>query len=254
MSMTVTNQTTQDYWFGPLHLGGGVGTNIPVDDTTSTSLYLTDDSVADAINNLYAAGKITVSGAAAPFPRPTGMPQVAHGDGSPEGLVYAPQGSLYLRRDGADSWHLYVKSTAVTLNTGWLAVPGQEFDYLQITANPSGITATTEATSQPVITGNSVYYDGSRVKVSFSVPKLTSAASLTATFVVYRDSTVIGQVYVGTVNTTLGGFDFELFDTPAVGAHQYAVKAFVSASTLTVNVGAGGSGNLVPGWLRVTKA
>jgi hypothetical protein len=32
------------------------------------------------------------------------------------------------------------------------------------------------------------------------------------------------------------------------------VKAFVSTGTLTVGAGAGGSGNLVPGWLRVTKA
>jgi len=182
------------------------------------------------------------------------MPEVLHGDGSPEGLHYAPQGSLFMRRDGADAWHLYVKSTAVTINTGWIALPGQEFDYAQITANPSGITATTEGTSQPVITGDSVYFDGSRVKVSFFVPKLSSSASLNATFVVYRDSTVIGQVFGGVVNTTQEGIEFELFDTPAAGAHAYAVKAFVSGGTLTVNAGAGGSGNLVPGWLRVTKA
>lgn len=65
--MLVTNQTTQDYWFGPLHLLGGVNQQLTVDDTSETSLYLTDDSVADAINNLYASGKITVSSAAAPF-------------------------------------------------------------------------------------------------------------------------------------------------------------------------------------------
>ena len=251
--MNVTNNTTQDYWFGPLHLAGSAS-NVFVDDTSDTSLYLTDDTVADAINNLYAAGKISVSGAAAPFPRPTGMPEVMHGDGSPEGIHYSPQGSLYMRRDGGDAWHLYVKTTAVTVNTGWVALPGQELDFAQITANPSGITATTEGTSQAVITGNSVYYDGSRVKIEFFVPKLTSAASLTATFVVYRDSTVLGQVYGGTVNTALQTVDFELFDTPAAGAHTYAVKAFVSTSTLTVNAGAGGSGNLLPGWLRVTKA
>lgn len=252
--MLVTNNTTQDYWFGPLHLLAGVGQTLTVDDTTDTSLYLTDDTVADAINNLYAAAKIGVSSAAAPFPRPTGMPDVIHGDGSPEGLHYAPQGSLYLRRDGGDAWHLYVKTTAVTVSTGWVALAGQELDYAQITANPAGITATTEAASQPVISGNNAYYDGSRVKLSFFVPKLSASASLAATFVVYRDSTVIGQVFGGTVNTTLQAADFELFDSPPAGAHQYAVKAFVSTGTLTVNAGAGGSGNLLPGWLRVTKA
>lgn len=215
---------------------------------------MTDDAVADAINNLYASGKITVSTAAAPFPRPTGMPSVLHGDGSPEGLHYAPQGSLYMRRDGGDAWHLYIKTTAVTVNTGWVAVPGQELDYAQITASPAGITATTEATSQTVVAGNAVYYDGSRVKVSFFAPRLASAAAQTATFVVYRDSTVIGQVFAGSVNTTAPAIDFELFDTPSVGAHTYTVKAFVSTSTLTVGAGAGGSGNLVPAWLRVAKA
>jgi hypothetical protein len=250
----VTNQTTQDYWFGPLHLPGGVGQQLTVDDTSETSLYLTDDTVADAINNLYVSAKITVASAAAPFPRPTGMPQVLHGDGSPEGLHYAPQGSLFMRRDGGDAWHLYVKSTAVTVSTGWVALPGQELDYAQITASPAGITATTEATSEAVIGGNSVWYDGSRVRVAFFVPKLSASASQSVTFVVYRDSTVVGQVFAGTVNTTLQGAGFEFFDTPAAGAHTYAVKAFVSTGTLTVGAGAGGSGNLVPGWLRVTKA
>src|SRR5207245_2514123 len=60
------------------------------------------------------------------------------------------------------------------------------------------------------------------------VPKLSSSASLTATYVVDRDSTVVGQVFGGTVNTTLQGAEFEIFDTPTAGAHTYAVKAFVS--------------------------
>jgi hypothetical protein len=70
---------------GPLHLAAGVGQTLNVDDTSSTSLYLLSDAVADAINNLYAAGKITVASAAAPFPRPTGVPELLHGDGAPEG-------------------------------------------------------------------------------------------------------------------------------------------------------------------------
>lgn len=126
--MLVTNNSNQDYWFGPLHLPAGVGLTLTVDDTSSTSLYLTNDAVADAINNLCqttlgGSGKITVSSQAQPFPRPTGTPQMLHGDGSPEGLIYAPQGSLYMRRDntGANS-ALYAKSTGITINTGWQAI------------------------------------------------------------------------------------------------------------------------------------
>lgn len=98
--MLITNQTNSDYWFGPLHLPAGVNQQITVDDTSATSLYLTSDAVADAINNLATAGKITVTNEAQPFPRPTGVPSLLHGDGVPEGLVYAPQGSMYARRDG----------------------------------------------------------------------------------------------------------------------------------------------------------
>ena len=54
--MNINNTTSQDYWFGPLHLLPNASGYV-VDDTTETSLYLTDDAVADAINNLSAAGK-----------------------------------------------------------------------------------------------------------------------------------------------------------------------------------------------------
>ncbi len=116
----MTNQTNQDYWFGPLHLTAGVGQTLTVDDTSATSLVLTSDAVADALNNLYNSGKITVSGQAQPFPRPTGVPQLLHGDGSPEGGVFASQGSLYMRRDTTGASNaLYAKTSGVTISTGW---------------------------------------------------------------------------------------------------------------------------------------
>src|SRR5437867_2237924 len=123
--MIVTNQTTSDIYFGPLHLGAGIGTTLTVDDTSATSLYLTNDSVADALNNAYNSGKVTVSSAAQPFPRPTGTPALLHGDGNPEGLVFASQGSLYMRRDGlvSNGGGLYVKTSGVTLSTGWIDMP-----------------------------------------------------------------------------------------------------------------------------------
>jgi microcystin-dependent protein len=142
MSMTITNQTNQDYWFGPLHLPAGVGTGtLVVDDTSATSLYLTDDAVADQINALYACSpaKITVTGFASPFPRPTGEPEILHGDGSPEGLIYAPQGSLFLSRSASV---VYQKSTGVFTNTGWQIVGSNGL------VAPSGsVTAYTAATA-----------------------------------------------------------------------------------------------------------
>ena len=136
--MIVTNQTTQDLYFGPLHLGAGVGTQLTIDDTTATSLYLTSDSVADAVNNACNSGKITVSSAAAPFPRPTGVPQLLHGDGNPEGLLYAPQGSVYMRRDGTGANNLYVKTTGVTIDTGWQALASTAAISALVTLYDSG--------------------------------------------------------------------------------------------------------------------
>jgi microcystin-dependent protein len=120
--MLVTNKTTADIYFGPLHLPAGIGQTLTVDDTSETSLYLTNDGVADALNNAYVAGQIDVSGEAQPFPRPIGDPQFHHGSGNPEGLVYAPQGSVYLRRDGVQSngGVLYLKTSGITQSTGWL--------------------------------------------------------------------------------------------------------------------------------------
>jgi microcystin-dependent protein len=142
--MLVTNQTYEDFWFGPLHLAAGVGQTLTVDDTTETSLYLTDDVVADAINNLYQSGHIAVSGAALPFPRPTGVPQLVHGDGSPDGRIFAPQGSAYLRRDNTGgSSSLYVKTTGITTSTGWLPISTDTI------AAPPGIIQPYAAASAP---------------------------------------------------------------------------------------------------------
>ena len=120
--MLVTNKTSADIYFGPLHLPAGIGQTLTVDDTSETSLYLTNDAVADALNNAYTAAQIDVSGEAQPFPRPVGDPQIYHGSGNPEGLVYAPQGSVFMRRDGAatNGGVLYMKTTGITDSKGWV--------------------------------------------------------------------------------------------------------------------------------------
>lgn len=257
--MLVTNQTTVDYWFGPLHLAAGVGQTLTVDDTTETSLYLLNDSVADALNNLYAAAKITVSGAASPFPRPTGVPTLFHGDGSPDGSVFAPQGSVYMRRDAAG---LYVKTSATTVDTGWVSTRGSEWDFKQLTADVTGVTGTSESGATTIVTGDSVVYDGTRVKVEFFAPEIVNVAGSgtnKVSLVFLRDSTVVGQaVILETGSTFMNGAAprAECFDTPAAGSHTYAVKAFSAATSpnYTFKAGAGGSGNLVPAFLRVTAA
>lgn len=45
---------------------------------------------------------------------------IKRGTGSPEGVVYAGVGSIFLRRDGGAGTTLYVKESG-TGNTGWVA-------------------------------------------------------------------------------------------------------------------------------------
>ena len=126
--MTITNQTNNAYTFGPYQLPAGVGTGtVTIDTTTNASLYLTDDHFADIVNALYVAVPplITVTNPPSPFPRVTGVPQILHGDGSPEGVVFASSGSAFMRRDnGGAASALYAKTTGPSLSTGWQAFAG----------------------------------------------------------------------------------------------------------------------------------
>lgn len=46
---------------------------------------------------------------------------IYQGNGSPEGVVTAPRGSEYRRWDGGAGTSFYIKESAGTLNTGWVA-------------------------------------------------------------------------------------------------------------------------------------
>lgn len=135
---------------------------------------------------------------------------------------------------------------------------GEQLDRKTNTVDVTGITASTEGTATAVITGNSIAYDGTENKVEFFVPKAdrTAGAGTVITFVLLRDSTVIGQVFCqGNASGALGPIKGETFDTPSAASHTYKVSAFVTAGdTFAVRAGAGVSGAFVPAVLRVTKA
>lgn len=128
-----------------------------------------------------------------------------------------------------------------------------QVDFAQITASPAAITATTEATSVAVITGNSVNYDGGRVKIEVFFPGALGTTTTSKVYLVlYRDSTVIGRSVMLATTVETGQMTLEAFDTPPAGAHTYTVKAFVTAQ-VTLEAGAGGAGNLLPAYMRVTR-
>jgi hypothetical protein len=245
----ITNQTTQDYWFGPLHLPGGIGQTLTVDDTTATSLYLTSDDVADAINFLYAQSpvKITVSGQAQPFPRPTGKPDLLHGDGSPEGLVYASEGTIYLRRDNAQ---LYQKATIVHVNTGWTALgrsgrdqaertglgyTGETFDRDAVTTALAFVSGEQRAAAVGLLAGDVVK------NILLDVSAVIQTITTLKVGVWDSNLTLLASSANAATNLATGIASFALstpFTAPADGV--YYVGAIIVATTMG-SIGAGSS-------------
>ena len=162
---------------------------------------------------------------------------------------------------GAVYWATDTGAVYRSDGTSWVGPlnPGAELDYAQITAPVTGVTASTEATAVTLVSGNSVTYDGSKVKVEVYVPAVAAATNAWYYRVLLlRDSTVIGYAAGKSLAAdAANGVEFyaAAFDTPAAGAHTYKASAYVQASTnFSFLAGAGGSGNLLPAFLRVTKA
>ncbi len=47
--------------------------------------------------------------------------ELAQGEGSPEGVLFADAKKIYFNTTGATGTFFYAKTTAKTLNTGWIA-------------------------------------------------------------------------------------------------------------------------------------
>jgi hypothetical protein len=187
--MIITNLTSVAYWFGPMQLPAGSGTGtLNLDDASDTSLYLIEDSVADMVNTLYQSGLIAVTSYATPFPRPTGEPEVTHGVGSPQGMVYAPQGSIYLRRDIAAQSPLnpvssvYVKTTGVTSNTGWSSLLPDASSWQPLTLGTSVTHATGYFAPAAAMIGPDLFALSGAVTMTGTVTAGTTLMTLPSAF------------------------------------------------------------------------
>jgi hypothetical protein len=130
--------------------------------------------------------------------------------------------------------------------------PGYEWDYKQITSDVSIPGSLSEGTAVSVIVGNSVSFDGSRVRVEFVSPLVSPGGGGTGIRLVFlRDSTVLGIFQHPLANSVAA----VMFDTPSAGTHSYSITAWADTSNAGgVSAGPGGSGTRLPAFLRVTKA
>lgn len=139
--------------------------------------------------------------------------------------------------------------------------PGHEFDYVEVTTASIAISATTEAGATTLVTGSAVTYDGSTdVWIEFSAPQNLTPATNNSNlqFVLYDGAGSIG--ILGIVINTSGTnalylpVYFARRIRPSAAAHTYSIRAFGSQNTGIAYFGAGGSGNNMPGYIRITKA
>ena len=137
--------------------------------------------------------------------------------------------------------------------------PGYEYSYVA-DIDGATITATAESTSQVLVTAGSVTYDGTPVMVHafapFWQPNPTAGPIIV---LVLWDNTAgasIGKLAVSAGESTSNAYAvlsaWHRF-TPAAGARVYSIRAFVSGGTGTIYAGAGGVGNYVPAFIRITK-
>ncbi len=133
----------------------------------------------------------------------------------------------------------------------WAYPPGFEVGYDQRTTNLT-VASATEATGTTVITCAAHVFDGSPVCAHFYSGQI---APDTGDFIVvnlFESTTQIGRLGIvqGTVATGLSAW---LRFTPTAASHTYVVTAFRGSVNGTILAGAGGTGALVPSFIRFTK-
>lgn len=168
--------------------------------------------------------------------------------------AYEAAGAIATHATDVDAHHAkYTDGEAVAAVAATLA--DHELDYAELTSNKT-ITATTEAGANTVLAGASVTYDGSTpVIVEFYSELVRGDTSGTVLYIyLYEDSASIGRLAY--IDAAAGRIPVHVARrlTPSSGAHTYTVKAAVASGSGVVSGGAGGSGNSMPGFLRITRA
>lgn len=140
---------------------------------------------------------------------------------------------------------------------GVVTVPGGELAYAEFTS-PVSIAATTEPTANAIVTAPSITVDGATaINIEFMPRRMQYPAvgGASLTIVLYEDGASIGQMSFGNIgNTSEFAHVISRRFTPISGTHTYSIRGFVSSGTGTIHAGLGGSGNFLPGQLRITRA
>jgi len=122
----------------------------------------------------------------------------------------------------------------------------------------TGVTATVEASADTHIAGASVAYDGSEVCIEFYSPsgQPQATANCILYIVLFEDGSPIGvlsEVRTGNNSSMSAPIFARRFMTPSAASHTYSIRAYTTSGTSYLYGGAGGAGNRMPSYLRITQ-
>lgn len=138
----------------------------------------------------------------------------------------------------------------------WALPSGYEFSYVERTTILT-VTATVEASADTFVSSAAVAYDGStRVCIECFSPEYGTGASGVLVVTLWDGATDLGRLALVAGDTAAGRWTGVLrcFLTPSAATHTYHIKAFRSAASAYIEGGAGGTGNRMPAYIRITKA
>lgn len=140
---------------------------------------------------------------------------------------------------------------APTLNTTGTTLPGVELDYREFTSQVSTV-ATSEAGAAIIVTADAVTFDGVHpVIVQFFCPAVLRGNNWSQGYL-FEDGSSIGELwYFSAAGETPVLVQRRL--TPTSGLHTFSVRCWSDVSGSATG-GAGGSGNYMPGFIRIVRA
>lgn len=131
----------------------------------------------------------------------------------------------------------------------------KEVAYTQFTSPPN-ITATTEATANSIVSAGAITFENVPHLIEFKAPWIQpGAVGGDGIIMVLYDGTSIGRLDLFEADSALRQVPYYTCHrlTPTAASHTYSVRAFVPSGTGTVGAGTGGSGNYMPGFIRITR-
>ncbi len=145
----------------------------------------------------------------------------------------------------------YYKNGSPFVGSGYKTLAYNEF-----TSNVT-ITATTEGAAATIVTASAVTIaSGDKIEIEFYSPEIWGDGTGTLTIILADGGSSIGKLanffYADSdQRATPGNLKRRL--QPSAGSHTYSARAYRSAPNWTIKAGSGGVGNLVPGFIKITK-